>query len=182
MNIEGPFYNAGRGRWNCYDTAHPRGPRRLDYCRHGELRMLCDRCDGGRNYDMPRGMSPNRGRGARRTGHPGISFGCGTGPGVYMDDYDRLRRRGGGRPIPYSAALNDRYGLRYGFDDYDYDYDVVYDYGDGRRRGRGRRSRGTGRGARRRMDRMEDDVWREMDRIERGAHDLERMLWREYGA
>jgi hypothetical protein len=29
---------------------------------------------------------------------------------------------------------------------------------------------------------MEEDIWREMDRVERRAEEAERWLWREYGA
>ncbi|EXJ76677.1 uncharacterized protein A1O5_01185 [Cladophialophora psammophila CBS 110553] len=248
INIEGPFYDEDYDRWDYYDIGPSRGPRRLEYCRHGEVEVLCECCNdshgrGGRRG--PRGRSPpresrsrSRSRSRDRHRHRGSSnrrrhgrhwvprddgsydevIACYVGDFDY-DFYDegppprhehrrrpsssRRRRR---RPGPPRGDLDrDReWGFGHGacglepmydglvFDDsgyhpdfiYDYDYDFDYDgdFGDddpygGHRR---RRRRGSIRN-RDRRDR-EDDIWREMDRVERRADEAERWLWREYGA
>ncbi|OQV00680.1 hypothetical protein CLAIMM_06147 [Cladophialophora immunda] len=66
INIEGPFYDEDFDRWDYYDISRPGRPRRLDYCRHGEVEVACLYCNGsyghGHGYGRGgRGRSPSRG-------------------------------------------------------------------------------------------------------------------------
>ncbi|OAL38206.1 hypothetical protein AYO20_02658 [Fonsecaea nubica] len=66
MNIEGPFYDQDYDRWDYYDIARPGGPRRLDYCRHGEVEVVCLYCNGSYGCGRGRGPSLSRSRDRRR--------------------------------------------------------------------------------------------------------------------
>ncbi|KIX92455.1 uncharacterized protein Z520_11775 [Fonsecaea multimorphosa CBS 102226] len=223
INIEGPFYDEDYDRWDYYDTSRPSGPRRLDYCRHGEVEVVCLHCNGSyghggdgraRSRDRDRDRRRRRRGGVYRTRDGAEIIACYTGDFEFpydggargVDGYPgergrrprRRRRRSGHGWSPdrqygfepmydFGPSASDfdfdfehESGLVYDYDfdrDFDAGYDFSFDcdYGDGTGR-RERRRRGS------RRDRAAaDDLWREMDRMERRADEAERWLWREYG-
>ena len=144
------------------------GTRRVPYCRHGAALPACGRCN---NHHSERWRSPSRRRGRSR--HRWEDFDLVTSCPGYRSDLrgPRIQYHPG---HPHCGTMIDDHYPTY------YNPEAFPGYGNGRRRHGRRRERGRSRG--RGFDRIEDDIWRGMDRIARTASEAERWLWREYGA